>query len=242
MSPPRNAAIGIHFQEIEKRYGNLFALRRVSLNIAPGEMVALVGANGSGKSTLLRVAAGLVRPSGGRLEFTTETTDSAARAADNGITLRRAVAMVGHNIMLYDELTAEENLSFFGQLCDLSNRDARIRDALASAGLSERRASLVRTFSRGMRQRLAIARALLTEPRLLLLDEPTTGLDVQGVSWLAETLRTLQAQACTIVMSTHGRGGVVALATRAIRLEAGCVAADSAAGADLAEMLAFEEN
>jgi heme exporter protein A len=234
VSPSHNAAIGIHFQEIDKQYGNLFALRRVSFRIAPGEMVALVGANGSGKSTLLRVAARLVRPSSGRLEFEGGPSDPLA--------LRRLVAMVGHSIMLYEELTAEENLALFAQLYDLSDRMARVRDALASAGLAHRSGSVTRTFSRGMRQRLTIARALLSAPGLLLLDEPTTGLDVQGIAWFTETLRQLRSEGCTIVMSTHGRSEALALATRALRLTGGRVAADSAAGAGLAGMLAFQEN
>jgi heme ABC exporter ATP-binding subunit CcmA len=249
VSPAHNSAIGIpsigiHFQEIEKRYGSLFALRHVSFRIEPGEMVALVGANGSGKSTLLRVAAGLIRPSAGRLVFEPGPVDGVpiARGRVDPIALRRSIAMVGHSIMLYDELTAEENLSFFAQLYNLSNRAARIRDSLASAGLAQRNASLVRTFSRGMRQRLAIARALLSHPGLLLLDEPTTGLDVQGIAWFTDRLRRMRTEGCTMVMSTHGRSGALALATRALRLEGGRVAADSAAGADLAGMLAFEEN
>jgi heme ABC exporter ATP-binding subunit CcmA len=232
-------SIGIHFQEIEKRYGDLFALRRVSLRIEPGEMVALLGANGSGKSTLLRVAAGLVRPSSGRIEFGAR---SIAEGPYGSLALRRRIAMVGHSIMLYDALTAEENLSLFGQLHDLSGLPALIRDGLAAAGLAQRSSSLVRTFSRGMRQRLAIARALLSAPDLLLLDEPTTGLDVQGIAWFADTVRRLRGEGCTIVMSTHGRSEVLRLATRAVRLEAGRVAADSTTGAELAAMLDFQEN
>ncbi len=234
MSPAHNAAIGIHFREIEKQYGNLFALRRVSFRVQPGEMVALLGANGSGKSTLLRIAARLIRPSSGTVEFEGGPAEPLA--------LRRCVAMVGHSIMLYDELTAEENLSLFAQLHELRSRQALIREALAAAGLSQRAASLVRTFSRGMRQRLAIARALLSAPGLLLLDEPTTGLDVQGTTWFTETVRRLRAGGCTILMSTHGPSEALGLATRALRLEGGRVAADSTAGADLASLLAFKEN
>lgn len=227
-------AIGVQFQEIDKRYGSLFALRGVSLSVRPGETVALLGANGSGKSTLLRVAAGLIRPSAGRVEFTGGPKEP--------VQLRRRMAMVGHSIMLYDELTAKENLTFTSLLNNILDHDACVNAALQDAGLGHRGGSLVRTFSRGMRQRLAIARALLGSPSLLLLDEPTTGLDVQGMSWFTQTLQRLRAQGCTILMTTHGPSEAVELCTRAVRLENGRLSADSTSGADLASMLAFQEN
>src|SRR2546426_956015 len=136
-----NTPLGITFHQIDKRYGSLFALRRVSLEIRAGEVVAFVGANGSGKSTLLRVAGLLSRPTAGRVYF--------PGAPSNLLELRRHIAMVGHATMLYEELTAEENLALFAQLYDLPDRGARIGEALESAGLATRRRSLVRTFSRG---------------------------------------------------------------------------------------------
>src|SRR2546427_570153 len=180
-----NTPLGITFHQIDKRYGSLFALRRVSVQIRAGEVVVFVGPNGSGKSTLLRVAAFLSRPTAGRIEF--------PGGPSNLLELRRHIAMVSHATMLYDELTPEENLALFAQLYDLPDRRARIGEALESAGLASRRKSLVRTFSRGMHQRLTIARALLSGPALLLLDEPTTGLDVQGIAWLASALGELRS-------------------------------------------------
>ena len=220
MSPP-SAPPGLRFENVEKRYGNLLALRRLNLRVAPGETLLLAGPNGSGKTTLLRVAAGLIRPSSGKL---TIENDGAPAAAS-----RRHVGFVAHQTMVYEELSARENLRLFARLLGLPDA-ARVARLLDEAGLAERRDSLVRTFSRGMRQRLAIARALLGEPQLLLLDEPGTGLDAEGMTWLAQTLRRLRDAGCTTLMSLHGASELSALGTRAIRLEAGAVVSDSQTG------------
>ena len=180
---------GIRFENIEKRYGGLAALRRIRFEITPGECVALAGRNGSGKTTLLRIAAGLVRPSSGELTFPSSAgTDSQASKVE-AVRTKATAGFVAHATMVYDELTAEENLLLFARLQQTPNAASRVDKLLNEVGLYNRRASLVRTFSRGMRQRVAIARALLHEPSVLLLDEPSTGLDPQGVAWLAATLR-----------------------------------------------------
>jgi heme ABC exporter ATP-binding subunit CcmA len=228
---PESRRIGLRFENIDKRYGGLYALRRVSLEIAPGECVALAGRNGSGKTTLLRIAAQLVRPSAGKLTFSPAQAETAPMAKNAGF--------VAHATMVYDELTAEENLLLFARLLEIREPAKRVETLLRDVGLFERRDSLVRTFSRGMRQRVAIARALLHEPAVLLLDEPSTGLDPQGVNWLAETLWRLHGAGSTILMSLHGESEISALATRAIRLDAGAVVADTRSGATLRSILTF---
>jgi ABC-type multidrug transport system ATPase subunit len=237
---------GIRFENIEKRYGGLAALRRIRFEITPGECVALVGRNGSGKTTLLRIAAGLVRPSSGELTFPSAAgavAGAAASRASRTDALRAKVSagFVAHATMVYDELTAEENLLLFARLQQTPNAAARVEKLLHEVGLFDRRASLVRTFSRGMRQRVAITRALLHEPSVLLLDEPSTGLDPQGVGWLAATLRQLRDTGCTILMSLHGESEISMLATRAIRLDAGLIVADTRTGAEVRSILTFAD-
>jgi heme exporter protein A len=231
VTAPPFTPTGIRFANIEKRYGSLWALRRVSLEIRPGEFVAFAGRNGSGKTTLLRIAARLVRASSGSLSFqdpSGEVMDSVLRTG-----------FVAHATMAYDELTAEENLLLFAQLQGIADPRARAALLLEEVGLSERQTSLVRTFSRGMRQRVAIARALLNEPSVLLLDEPATGLDPEGITWLAHTLRRMRDEGRTILMSVHGESEISALATRAVRLDAGSVVADTLTGSDMRAILTF---
>jgi heme exporter protein A len=230
VTPTSFSPTGIRFENIDKRYGGLYALRRVFLEISAGECVALAGRNGSGKTTLLRIAARLSRPSAGKVSFLNAKEEKSGTPA---------AGFVAHATMVYDELTAEENLLLFARLQGIAQPAARAETLLRDVGLLERRDSLVRTFSRGMRQRVAIARALLNEPAVVLLDEPTTGLDPQGASWFAQTLRQLRDSGRTILMSLHGESEVSALATRAIRLDAGAVVADTRSGANFRSILAF---
>jgi len=221
---------GLRFENIDKRYGGLFALRRVSFEIAPGECVVLAGRNGSGKTTLLRIAAQIVKPTAGKLSFPGANSTPYANGTPG---------YVAHATMVYDELTAEENLLLFARLQNVEAPAARAEALLREVGLIDRRDSRVRTFSRGMRQRIAIARALIHRPSVLLFDEPATGLDPPGIAWLANSLRELNRAGRTVVMSLHGESEISALATRAVQLDAGSVVADTQSGASLHSILTF---
>jgi len=215
--------LGIEFREVGKRFGAFWALRRVSLRIAAGEFVLLRGPNGSGKSTLLKIAATLARPSTGSVVYPGAEDQDAA-------IIKARIGLVAHGTLLYDDLSAAENLRFFGGLYGLADLASRVEAALVSVALSDRRDSLVRTFSRGMRQRLSLARAMLHGPGLLLLDEPATGLDQQAREWLDRTLESLHDAGCTVVMSTHASEAASA-ATRTLWLSSGRIVRDTAAPA-----------
>jgi len=229
---PAAVPAGVVFENVEKRYGGLYALRRVSFETKPGQCVALAGRNGSGKTTLLRIAAQLVRPSAGSVSFPSATNANGSKPSPS---------YVGHATMVYDELNAEENLLLFAKLQGIADPEKRVGALLQEVGLDDRRKSLVRTFSRGMRQRVAIARALLHRPSALLLDEPATGLDPQGVEWLKQTLLNLRDSGCTVLMSLHGESDISGIATRAIRLDAGAIVADTSTGSTIRSVMTLAD-
>ena len=239
-TPSTPASIGVSFHNVEKRFGSLAALRGVSLEIRAGEFVALLGPNGAGKTTLLRMAALLMNPTRGAVQFTSSPAAVSERVRAQAIVLRpkQLIGLVGHSTLLYDELTAAENLTLFARLYALEKIADTVAAALDDCGLATRAGSLVRTFSRGMRQRVAIARALLHQPSLILLDEPAAGLDRHGLAWFSARLARLKNEGCTVLMSTHARNESLDLATRAVALAGGRVENDSGSAGDPRALLA----
>lgn len=184
-------------RDVSRHYGRRRALSRVSITCRAGEVLGLLGPNGAGKSTLLSILATLLAPSSGDVRYGSMT------AAAAGPALRARLGFLSHDLHLYPELTAAENLRFFARLYGLGDVERRVAGALDRAGLGSRRDDVVSGFSRGMRQRLALERALLHDPRLLLLDEPFTGLDDQSVSALVARLADLRRAGRIVVVVTH---------------------------------------
>lgn len=199
-----------------KFYGDYPALRDIRLDVPSGTCLALIGRNGAGKTTLLRIVAGFSKPGRGRVSIL------GGQPRETGT--RRRIGFIGHGISLYDELSAEENLRLFARLYGLSGSRAAIAAWLERTGLARVRDGLVREFSRGMRQRLAVARAFLHDPEVLLLDEPFTALDDRAVALLQGLVADARARGCTIVMSTHQLREAFELATDVALLERGRIA------------------
>ena len=197
---------------LTKYYGGALALDALDLDIPQGASLAVFGPNGAGKSTLLRILSGLVRPSRGELHF---------KDAHDEIQHRSRIGYLGHELMLYGKLSAAENLHFFANLYGLSDIEGRVERALEAVELGRRAGDLVRSFSRGMRQRLAIARAVLHEPDLLLLDEPYTGLDPVAAQSATDLFRGLQEAGRTLVVVTHDLAQGLELASRTLVLRHG---------------------
>jgi heme ABC exporter ATP-binding subunit CcmA len=201
--------------DVARHYGRRKALSQISFTCDAGEIVGLLGPNGAGKSTLLNILATVLTASRGTVVYGDRTV------ADGGAALRGRIGMLGHDLFLYPELTARENLTFFGHLYGLEDVAGVVVTALQRASLSERADDLVSGFSRGMRQRVALERALLHDPALILLDEPFTGLDQASTQALVERLRERQRAGCLIVLATHDLDVADGLLSRAIYLKDG---------------------
>lgn len=216
----------VETRRLTRRYGRQRALQDVSFACGGGEAVALVGPNGAGKSTLLTLLSTLARPTSGDVLY------DGRPAAAWGPALRGRLGVLGHDVSLYPELTARENLTFFGRLFGARDIERRVHDALRAAGLSHRADTPAGTFSRGMRQRLAIERALLHDPDILLFDEPFTGLDEPASEALIARLTAARDTGACIVFSSHDFEHAERVATRVARLDGGRLTwLDTGAGA-----------
>jgi heme exporter protein A len=209
----------IEVRKLIKRFGLKTVLRGLDFQVAQGEFVVLLGPNGAGKTTFLRILASLSRPSLGQVTIAGHTLP--AQAAQ----VRRSLGVVSHLPLLYGDLTADENLRFYGRMYNLSNLEARVSEVLQLVGLVSRRHDLVRTFSRGMQQRLAIGRAVLHDPEVMLFDEPYTGLDQDASAMLDDVLRNVAARGRTVVMTSHDLARAEELGSRFDVLSRGVIAA-----------------
>ena len=208
--------------EVSRHFGRRRAVSRVSFTARAGAILGLLGPNGAGKSTLLTMLATLLRPSSGVIRF--GSLDP--RAAGAG--LRGRIGILGHDLFLYPELTAAENLAFFAGLYRRADPSAVALRALHQAGLADRAGDQVSSFSRGMRQRVALERALIHEPRLALLDEPFTGLDDASAAALVRRLGTLRKSGTIVILATHDLDLAEGLLDEAVFLRDGRVAAAGA--------------
>lgn len=203
-----SAEFDIKAQEVTKTYGNFDALKGVTLNIKKGEFFTLFGPNGAGKTTLVKLFSTLAAPTSGDLHI------FGYDAKKDSHSIRSIIGVISHDTYLYDNLTAFENIKFIAEMYGLSDVDSRAQEVIGQVGLESRMHDLVRTFSRGMKQRLTVARSIVHDPRILLLDEPYTGLDIGGAQLFGEMLCGLKAQGRTIVMTTHNIDEGIGLSDR----------------------------
>lgn len=196
---------------VSKDFGRIIALRNVSFTMDEGEFLSILGRNGAGKTTLLNIISGTTKPTAGEVSlFGTDPSDRQNKAK---------LAVISHEMFLYNNLTALENLEYYASIYDVDQPDQRVKEVLDEVELSHRRFDLVSTFSRGMLQRLTIARALLHKPSLLLLDEPFTGLDQHAVSMLSKLLMQQKETGRTILLTTHDLHIAADLSNRYLILE-----------------------
>ncbi|MFQ5459482.1 MAG: heme ABC exporter ATP-binding protein CcmA, partial [Anaerolineae bacterium] len=209
--------LAIRVRSLRRHYGRFPALRDVTFDVPCGQLVALIGHNGAGKTTLLRTIATLDRPTAGQVQVMGHDVVRATMA------VRRRIGLVAHRTLLYPDLTAEENLRFYGRMYGLDLPEEEVARRLDAVGLLPVRRARVRALSHGTARRLAIARATLHDPPLLLLDEPYAGLDPRAAATLDATLKDLAARGHTVVVTTHNVDRARDLADATLELERGCV-------------------
>ncbi|MEE8401063.1 MAG: heme ABC exporter ATP-binding protein CcmA [Candidatus Hydrothermarchaeaceae archaeon] len=207
----------IEVKDVSKKFGRHMALEGVSLSVSSGESFAILGPNGAGKTTLVRILSTLIKPSSGTVKI------AGHDVFEEPEEIKRKIGVVSHNPFLYDDLTALENMTFYADLygVDRKNADALIK----KLGLQERRDNFVCEFSRGMKQRLSIARSLLHDPKILILDEPTAGLDVQSMHTFYDTIKRLGKKGTTVMLTTHNLSEAERLCQNAAILDNGIVKA-----------------
>ena len=216
----------MQLDDVSRHFGRRRALSRITLTLKAGDIVGLLGPNGAGKSTLLGVLATIVAPTSGTVRYGTAT------ARESGPALRQRIGVLAHELFLYPELSAQQNLTFFAGMYGLDAARV-VPAALDRAALSDRAPDDVGSFSRGMRQRLALERALLHQPRLVLLDEPFTGLDDRSVGAVSDRLRRLAADGAIVIVATHDLDVADGLVTRVALIRDGKLIADEAAAPGL---------
>jgi heme exporter protein A len=209
----------IEVKGLVKTFGLMSVLRGLEFHVDRGEFVALVGPNGAGKTTFIRILASLSRPSMGEVRV------AGFRLPAQAAAVRIRLGVVSHQPLLYGDLTAEENLNFYSRMYGVADPECRVGAVLEMVGLKARRRDLVRKFSRGMQQRLAIGRSILHDPDILLFDEPHTGLDQEAAAMLDTLLRDVAARGRTVVMTSHNLDRAADLAERIDILSKGVIAA-----------------
>lgn len=212
----------ISIKGLSKSFGNHHVLKNIDLDIKKGDFITIFGPNGAGKTTLMKIMSTLVPPSSGSIVV------DGFDVADEPVDIRKQIGSISHETYLYSELTAEENLRFFGRMYDMDKEhlDARVDELLQQVGLEYRSNDRVGTFSRGMKQRLSIARALIHEPSILFLDEPYTGLDQHASSTFENVLNGLDAQNTTKIMISHNMDRSLKLCNRVMILNGGKIVFD----------------
>jgi heme exporter protein A len=209
----------IKVRRLVKTFGPKPVLRGLDFQVSKGEFVALLGPNGAGKTTFLRILATLSRPKMG------EVIVAGHHLPEEAAAVRRRLGVVSHQPLLYGDLSAEQNLRFYGWMYGVGELDRRMDEVLHLVGLNHRRRDLVRQFSRGMQQRLAIGRAILHRPDILLFDEPHTGLDQEAAAMLDQVLREIASAGRTVVMTSHNISRAADLADRVDILSKGVITA-----------------
>jgi heme exporter protein A len=211
-------SIAVETTALVKTFGNYKALRGIDLSVPSGSTLAVFGPNGAGKTTLIKILASIMRPSSGKIVI------DGLELKDNAELLRARLGLVAHQSYLYGGLSAQENLEFYARMYGIENRDKRISEVLELVGMSVRRHDRLVTFSRGMQQRMALARALLHKPSVLLLDEPETGLDQQALGSMWDIIRREETHRRTIIFTSHSFERALGACDDVVILERGRIA------------------